>query len=132
MVLYREELKRVEKPFPAQLPCMKEVFCSTSRQRALEMAGPYLSGKYRDYALWGQDQAMPADESFDQSFEDLLEDRFVLGSPEECYQQLRPYWEEFGVDHLVIRTHWAGMPVDTALHSMEAISRELLPELRKV
>ena len=132
MALYREELKRVGKPFPAELPCMKEVFCSTSRQRALEMAGPYLSGKYRDYALWGQDQAMPADETFDQPFEELLEDRFILGSPEECYQQLRPYWEEFGVDHLVIRTHWAGMPVETALHSMEVISKELLPELTKL
>ena len=132
MELFREELKRVEKPFPSELPCMKEVFCSTSRQRALEMAGPYLSGKYRDYAQWGQDQAMPADESFDQSFEDLLEDRFVLGSAEECYQQLRPYWEEFGVDHLVIRTHWAGMPAETALHSMEVISKELLPELKRL
>ena len=132
MVLYRQELRRVGKPFPAELPCMKEVFCSTSRERALEMAGPYLSGKYRGYAQWGQDRAMPADESFDQSFEELVQDRFILGSPEDCYEQLRPYWEELGVNHLVIRTHWAGMPEETSLHSMEMISRELLPELRKL
>jgi alkanesulfonate monooxygenase SsuD/methylene tetrahydromethanopterin reductase-like flavin-dependent oxidoreductase (luciferase family) len=75
---------------------------------------------------------MPADESFDQELEDLVRDRFVLGSPEECYEQLRPYWEELGVNHLVFRTHWVGMPLATALGSMRLISRELLPALRKV
>ena len=68
----------------------------------------------------------------DQEFEALLQDRFVLGSPEECYEQLRPYWEELGVNHLIIRTHWAGMPLSTALSSLRLISNELLPELRKV
>jgi len=54
-----------------------------------------------------------------------------LGSPQQCYEQLQPYWKEFGVNHLVIRTHWAGMPLSTALASMRLISDELLPELRK-
>ena len=92
----------------------------------------YLAGKYRDYAKWGQDKVMPADETFDQDFDDLLKSRFVLGSPEECYEQLRPYWEEFGVNHLTFRTHWAGMPLGTALSSIRMISDELLPELKKV
>ncbi len=132
MALYRAELDKIGKPFPSEHPCMKEVFCSTSREKALQLAGPYLAGKYKDYAVWGQDQAMPSNETFDQPFESLLQDRFVLGSPEECYQQLRPYWEELGVNHLVIRTHWAGMPLDTALHSMRLISTELIPELKKL
>ena len=95
------------------------------------MAGPYLLGKYRDYAKWGQDDAMPDDESFDQDFEDLIRDRFILGSPEECYEQLRPYTEELGINHLIFRTHWAGMPLSTALSSLRLISDELLPALRK-
>ena len=132
MGLYREELDRLAKPFPTELPCLKEVFCSSDRRKALEMAGPYLAGKYQDYAAWGQDEAMPEDETFNQAFDDLLEDRFIIGSPEECYEQLRPYWEEIGVNHLVVRTHWAGMPAQTALHSMDMISRELLPALREV
>ena len=131
MALYREELERVGKPFPAELPAVKEIFCAKDRATALELAGPYLAGKYRDYAKWGQDKAMPADESFDLAFDDLLKDRFVLGSPEECYEQLRPYWEEMGVSHLILRTHWAGMPVATALASMQLISDGLIPALRK-
>ena len=95
-------------------------------------AGPYLAGKYEAYAKWGQDEAMPDDESFDQEFDDLLKDRFILGSPEECFEQLRPYYEDFGVDHLIFRTHWAGMPVELAKSSIELMSKELLPELRKL
>jgi alkanesulfonate monooxygenase SsuD/methylene tetrahydromethanopterin reductase-like flavin-dependent oxidoreductase (luciferase family) len=132
MELFRAERARVGRPYPEELPAVKEVFCAKDRKTALELAGPYLAEKYSDYAKWGQDKAMPSGESFDQPFEALLEDRFVLGSPEECFEQLRPYWEELGVNHLVIRTHWAGMPVGHALSSMRLISDELLPELRKV
>ena len=87
---------------------------------------------YAIYAKWGQDQVMPENETFDQAIEDLVKDRFILGSPEECYEQLRPYWEEFGVNHLIFRAHWVGMPLAHALSSMRLISRELLPELRKL
>ena len=97
----------------------------------METAGPYLLAKYRDYASWGQDAAMPDDESFDQEFDDLLRDRFILGSPEECYEQPPALHRGARVNHLVFRTHWAGMPLPTALSSMRLISDELLPELRK-
>jgi alkanesulfonate monooxygenase SsuD/methylene tetrahydromethanopterin reductase-like flavin-dependent oxidoreductase (luciferase family) len=111
---------------------IKEAFCAKDRATALEMAGPYLMGKYKDYAKWGQDKVMPENETFDQEFDDLIAGRFILGSPDECYEQLRPYWEEFGVNHLLIRTHWAGMPLSTALHSLRTISNELLPALQSV
>ena len=81
---------------------------------------------------WGQDEAMPKGENFDLAFDELLKDRFVLGSPEECFEQLRPYCGNIGVNHLVIRTHWAGMPLAFTLSSMMMISRELLPELREI
>jgi alkanesulfonate monooxygenase SsuD/methylene tetrahydromethanopterin reductase-like flavin-dependent oxidoreductase (luciferase family) len=132
MDIYHAELKRVGKPMPAELPLFREIYCAKDRATALREAGPYLSGKYRDYAKWGQDKAMPADESFDKEFDDLLNERFILGSPEECYEQLRPYWEAFPVSELVVRPHWAGMPPEYSRKSIDLISRELLPELRKI
>lgn len=132
VALYRAELEALGKPPPEQLPIIKEVFCARDKAAAIETAGPYLFGKYQDYAKWGQDKVMPESESFDQPPEELFAERFILGSPEECYDQLRPYREELGVNHLVIRSHWAGMPLETALSSMRLISDELLPELRKV
>jgi alkanesulfonate monooxygenase SsuD/methylene tetrahydromethanopterin reductase-like flavin-dependent oxidoreductase (luciferase family) len=132
MEVYRAELKAVGKPAPRELPIVKEVYCARDRASAIEMAGLYLLGKYRDYAKWGQDKAMPDKDDFTRSFDELSRGRYILGSPEDCYAQLKPYWEEFGVNHLVIRTHWAGMPLSAALASMRLISDELLPALRKV
>jgi hypothetical protein len=51
------------------------------------LAGPYLGAKYRAYASWGQDAVLPDGDTFRQPFEALLRDRFVLGSPEEFYEQ---------------------------------------------
>jgi alkanesulfonate monooxygenase SsuD/methylene tetrahydromethanopterin reductase-like flavin-dependent oxidoreductase (luciferase family) len=96
------------------------------------MAGPYLLAKYRDYARWGQDKVMPDDTDFNRPLEELIKRRFILGSPEDCYDGLKPYWEEFGVNHIIIRTHWVSMPLSTSLASMRLISDELLPALQKV
>jgi alkanesulfonate monooxygenase SsuD/methylene tetrahydromethanopterin reductase-like flavin-dependent oxidoreductase (luciferase family) len=132
MAIYRAELKAVGKGMPRELPVAKEVFCAKDRATALAMAGPYLLAKYRDYAKWGQDKVMPDNTDFSRPLEELTEGRFILGSPEDCYAGLKPYWEEFGVNHLVIRTHWVGMPLSTSLASMRLISDELLPALHAI
>jgi alkanesulfonate monooxygenase SsuD/methylene tetrahydromethanopterin reductase-like flavin-dependent oxidoreductase (luciferase family) len=130
--LYREELQRCGKPFPRVLPMFREIFCAHDRRTALEIAGPYLAEKYGAYARWGQDGALPTQETFQRPFEELMRDRFVLGSPEECYEQLRPCWETLGVNYLLLRTHWCGLPLSAALQSMRLISDELLPALRRL
>jgi alkanesulfonate monooxygenase SsuD/methylene tetrahydromethanopterin reductase-like flavin-dependent oxidoreductase (luciferase family) len=132
MGVYRDELKACGKPFPKDLPVFKEVFCAKDRRTAIEMAAPYLGGKYKDYATWGQDKVMPDEADFSRSFDVLTEGRFILGSPEECFEQLKPYWSELGCSHLVVRTNWAGMPASLSLASMRLISDELFPALRRV
>ncbi len=130
METYREGCAAAGTPLPDVRPAVKEIFCARTRAEALELAGPFLSAKYRDYAKWGQDKAMPDDESFDLAFDELLRDRFVLGSPDDCYAALAPYRDALDVNHLIVRTHWAGMPADVALSSMQLLSDELLPALR--
>jgi alkanesulfonate monooxygenase SsuD/methylene tetrahydromethanopterin reductase-like flavin-dependent oxidoreductase (luciferase family) len=132
MAVYRAELARLGKPFPRVRPLIKEIFCARDTATALEMAGPYLASKYKAYAAWGQDAVMPSGETFQQPFESLLRDRFVLGSPEECFAQLRPCWEELGTNFLFFRTHWSGMPLGHSLASMRLLSDELLPALRQI
>lgn len=114
---------------PTALPLMKEVFCARSRDEAIRTAAPHLGAKYETYAKWGQDDALPDDETFALPFEELLADRFVLGTPDDCLEQLAP-WRELGVDTFVIRSHWPGMPVGDALSSLRLLSDEVLPALR--
>ena len=124
----RRELARP--PLP-ELPAIKEVVCAHTRERALEIAKPYLTAKYEAYRAWGQDAALPPEETFDLPFERLLQDRFVIGTPDDCLDQLLGWRDDLGVDHFIFRPFWSGMPVDTALESMDMLSREVVPTLRQ-
>lgn len=113
-----------------ELPLIKEIFCAGSRERAIELARPHLSAKYQLYARWGQDRAMPGRESFAIPFEELEEERFVLGSPDECIRALLPWRDQLGVDHFIFRSQWPGMPLATTLGSLRLLTEHVLPALR--
>jgi len=132
MGLFVEERKAAGLPMPTEVPCRKEIFCGRTRAEALDMARPYIAAKYKLYTDWGQDKVMPDDERLDLPFEELAKDRFIVGDPEDCYEQLRPWWETLGVTHFVFRTHFVGMPMSSAMHSIRMISQELLPALHRL
>ena len=131
LAVYKAELRKAGKPLPKENPCRIEIYCAKSRAAAMELGAPYISNKYKAYAQWESDKAMPEHERIDKSFDDLVKDRFVIGSPEDCWNQLEPYIKELGVTHFVFRTHFIGMPLANALASMRLMSEELLPALHR-
>ncbi|HEX7927787.1 MAG TPA: LLM class flavin-dependent oxidoreductase [bacterium] len=132
MAIYRDALKEAGKPFPREVPCRKEIICAPTRQQAIEWAAKYVGEKYRIYVKWGQDKVMPDDERLDLPFEQLAEGRFIVGTPEDCYNQLLPWKERLGITHVVFRTHFNGMAIGECLQSMRLISDELVPALHKL
>lgn len=127
--LYRQTRESVGRDPGHGLPVVREVFCAKDRRTAIERAAPYITQKYKTYATWGQDKVMPTPESFDRAYEELAEDRFVVGSPEDCIEALTPWRDEVGVDHVIFRTHWAGLPVEDSLASIDLLSKEVIPAL---
>jgi alkanesulfonate monooxygenase SsuD/methylene tetrahydromethanopterin reductase-like flavin-dependent oxidoreductase (luciferase family) len=132
MGIYRDALKEAGKPFPRELPFRKEIICAPTRRQALEWAAKYLGEKYRIYVTWGQDKVMPEGERLDLPFEELAQGRFIIGDPQDCYEQLLPWKQQLGVTHVVFRTHFNGMPISETLQSMRLISDELLPALHQL
>jgi alkanesulfonate monooxygenase SsuD/methylene tetrahydromethanopterin reductase-like flavin-dependent oxidoreductase (luciferase family) len=130
VAIFHAERSAVGRPAPTELPAMREVFCAPDRATAVERARPYLAGKYAAYARWGQDKVMPDEESFAVPYEELARQRFIVGSPQDCVRALRQWRDELGVDHFVLRTQWAGMPVEHAVESVELLGREVLPAVR--
>ncbi len=117
-------------PLP-ELPAIKEIVCAPTRERALQIAKPYLTEKYEAYRAWGQDAVLPQDETFDLPFDRLLQERFVIGTPDDCLRELLGWRDALGVDHFIFRPFWSGMPVEAALASMQLLSREVIPALRE-
>jgi len=128
--VYRRALEECGKPFPAELPMRREVFVAATRTEAIRLAQPYLEVKYRTYREWGQDKVMPKGDDFDHGFAELVEDRFLIGSPAEVAEPLIDLQRRFGVNHLVASVHWPGMPNSLALEQMQILAEEVMPVVR--
>ena len=128
----RSERQRLGLPMPATMPLRREIYCAPTRAQAEEAAFPYLGEKYRTYSQWGQDRVMPGEgsASFARPVAELEDERFVIGTPDECLAQLLP-WTKLGVNHFVFKTSWPGMPLPVALQSLDLLTREVIPVLRK-
>ena len=96
------------------------------RKSAFEDVRPFLGGKYEAYADWGQDRALPGQESFRVSFEELARDRFIIGSPEDCIRDLERYRYP-GIGHTSLRMIWPGMELEKAQGSIELFAETVMP-----
>ena len=130
MELYRRTLESVGKPFPTELPMRREVFIAKTKEEAIRLCAPYLGAKYAAYHSWGQD--MPDDSGgLGQRFDDMIRDRFFIGSPDEVAEQIIDLHRRIGANHIVMSTEWAGMPDSLANETIEMIAKELFPRVRQ-
>jgi alkanesulfonate monooxygenase SsuD/methylene tetrahydromethanopterin reductase-like flavin-dependent oxidoreductase (luciferase family) len=62
--------------------------------------------------------------------------QFVAGTPEECAEQLRPWWEALSalppcvVPHFALRTTFPGVSREATLESVRLLARDVVPRLR--
>jgi alkanesulfonate monooxygenase SsuD/methylene tetrahydromethanopterin reductase-like flavin-dependent oxidoreductase (luciferase family) len=130
MRLYRKALEEAGRPFPAELPIIKELYVAPDRRTAVQECRPFLEAKYKAYGAWGQDKALPAGDSFDMGFEELVRDRFVIGDPDECAREIRRYADALGVTTFVFRVQWPGMEQAKVLRSIQLLGERVVPALR--
>ncbi|MBS0640814.1 MAG: LLM class flavin-dependent oxidoreductase [Acetobacteraceae bacterium] len=130
--VYRRALDEAGKPFPEEMPMMREAFVARTREEAMRLARPYLEVKYKAYRDWGQDKVMPASDHFDLDFDELIADRFLFGSPAEVTEQILDLRKRFAINTLVLGIHWAGMPASLANEQMQLIAEEVFPAVRSV
>ncbi len=128
--VYKEALAEAGKPFPEEFPMRREVFVAETRAEALRLCGPYLAAKYRSYRDWGQHHEMPDDDGLAEAFDELVGDRFLIGSPEEVAEQIVGLGRRLGVNHLVMSVQWPGMPHALALETMRMLAEQVFPKVR--
>ena len=129
MAGYRRALELAGHPSPPAWPMMRELYIAQDRETAYLESQPYLEGKYAAYAAWGQDKALPGEESFSVPFQDLAKDRFLLGSPDDVFGEINRYGEELGVNYMIFRMQWPGMDQKQALRQIEIMGRDVIPRL---
>lgn len=109
-------------------PLTREVVIAETRERAWELAEKYVMVNYRDE--YGGGWKHPLIGSQDQTpvaLESLSNDRFIVGNPEDCISQIQRFVETFGVDHLICRLYFAGMPHDHIMTELKLLAKEVFP-----
>jgi alkanesulfonate monooxygenase SsuD/methylene tetrahydromethanopterin reductase-like flavin-dependent oxidoreductase (luciferase family) len=130
--VYRRALDEYGKPFPQELPMRREVFVAPTRADAIRICKPFLEIKYKVYHQWGQDKAMPeGDNDLGMEFEELIRDRFLIGSPDEVAEQILTLSQDLGVNHFIMSVQWPGMPQSLVLDTMHILAEEVLPKVRQ-
>lgn len=132
--LFRRARAEAGRPQPEELACHKEVYVAPDMDTALREGRPFLEGKLKMYARWGQDRELPKGSAdFGRlGFDDLRRDRVIVGDPEHCIAEFRRYHAEVGINHFSCVLNWPGTQHWQVLRSIQLIGERVLPALQAV
>jgi alkanesulfonate monooxygenase SsuD/methylene tetrahydromethanopterin reductase-like flavin-dependent oxidoreductase (luciferase family) len=126
---YKQALAEAGQAMPAARPIGLELHVAPTREAAVAAARPFLEAKYAAYAAWGQDKALPGEESFAVPFEELARDRFVLGTPDEVIEQIEERARRLDSNYFLFRIGWPGMEAAKVMRVIETMGNDVLPRL---
>jgi alkanesulfonate monooxygenase SsuD/methylene tetrahydromethanopterin reductase-like flavin-dependent oxidoreductase (luciferase family) len=138
---YRESLLEAgRRPEDWPIALLREFYVADSDERAWEEVRPHLLHTY-------QHTYAPPAVSIVERMEDgrrrqvtdpndpfitsgaFARDRFVIGGPAHCANEIRRYRDELGVNNLVLRMQHPGQPHDQVMRCLELLSTEVLPRV---
>jgi len=126
---YRTFLAEAGKdPEDVMVPLTREVVIAEKREHAWELAEQFVMVNYRDE--YGGGWKHPLIGSQDQTpvaLETLSVDRFIVGNPDDCIRQIQHFVNAFGVDHLICRLYFAGMPHRHIMSELNLLAKEVFP-----
>lgn len=102
---------------------IRDVYVSTGEDPLAEIGEmvTYQFQRYADWGLWSGDA---------KDITSLSHSSLIVGNPEQVIEQIAALDKANGLDHLICRMHFPGMPLNQLLSSMTLFSREVIPEFR--
>ena len=124
---YRRTLDQAGNTFPKEFPIIREAYVGRSDEEALTEVRQFLEAKYKTYVSWGQDKALPKHDALARPFDELASERFIIGSPSTCIDQLAQFNEKLGVNHFILRMSWPGMKHSSVMNSIKMFGERVIP-----
>lgn len=107
----------------------REVYIAETAEEAERTVREPLMRKYRSYVEWGQSDVFETDE-FQSQWEELKEERFIIGTPDDVIEEIGRYIDAFDLDSFGIRTQFQGMDFADVRSSMQLYCDEVIPSFR--
>ncbi|MEF8781761.1 MAG: LLM class flavin-dependent oxidoreductase [Haloarculaceae archaeon] len=127
--------ERGAEPGDVSQPLFRDGIIADTREEGLDAALEYLvEGYEKQYEGRGHEPSEQGDLGHDvlrgeYDPEDLIEDRFLVGDPDDWVEELRAYEDELGADHVVVRIYFEGMDHADVMEQLELICEEVEPRV---
>lgn len=129
---YRDCLRAAGRdPATVPAPLTREVVIADTSAQARELAERHLLVNYRDEYGGGWSHPLMAQEGAAVSQYDAIgRDRFIVGDPDECIATIGRIHAAVGMDHLICRLFFPGMPHAHIMRSLELLAQHVIPAFR--
>ena len=107
-------------------PLTRDLIIADTDRKARELAEAHIMIAYRKEYAGGWRHPF-IDASIATDLDRLMEDRFIIGGPDQCVRKIRRFVEEYGMTHLICRTFFPGMAHEHIMRELHLIAREVAP-----
>lgn len=129
---YRQALAEVGKPFPVELPVLRNAYVAADTATALAEAREYFEASYEVFGEWGLFENVLRAGRRQLRGAELLRGRLVIGGPEDCLEQIAACRERVPIGCLILRMQWMGMPHARVARAIALVGEKVLPALRRL
>jgi probable F420-dependent oxidoreductase len=115
-------------PSDRDRPLTRDMIIAGNQAKAEELAERFLLPAYRDeYSSWEHPLIGKSDSTATDRLGELRRERFIIGGPDQVVEQIQYFQNQFGMDHLICRLHFPGMPPEVVTDSIKLIGKEVIP-----
>ncbi len=126
MPVYKAALTRQGKEFKG-LFIFRDLGIADSLREAEDRIREAYERRYRRYQRWGQ-----PGERYDLPFDELKEDRLIVGSPADVVEQVMSYHKEFGAEFMWFFAEWPGMDPRFVMETIQRFGAEVIPQIKRL
>jgi alkanesulfonate monooxygenase SsuD/methylene tetrahydromethanopterin reductase-like flavin-dependent oxidoreductase (luciferase family) len=123
---YKAALERQGKQFKG-LFIFRDLCIADSMREAEDRIREGYERRYERYQQWGQ-----PGERYDLAFDELKQDRLILGSPAEVIDQVMAYHDEFGAEFMWFMVDWPGMDPRFTLETIQRFGEQVIPQMKRL
>jgi alkanesulfonate monooxygenase SsuD/methylene tetrahydromethanopterin reductase-like flavin-dependent oxidoreductase (luciferase family) len=128
-------------PLGGRAALVRDTFVAESADEARRIAGKAVMDAL-NFANWrgariflDPDEHLPPNDEArlgkELTFEFVNERALLFGSPDEVFAKLVALYEETGIEQVIFKSCWPGLPHDHTMRSMQLLTREILPRLER-
>jgi len=129
--IYRDELRLQSKPFPAELAIRKDIYVAETRAQAWAEAETEVPRLVQNLTSENQYNELPRDDhnNVEQNLQSYIRDRFIVGDPRDCIEQIKRHESELGVNHFIFRIAAPGGNRQIMLNKIQLMGREVIAQI---